>query len=132
MDVCHKDIAVFFVFSGAKSIGCITYHAFIFVKTIGEGEWQTTLDLFSPLGRFCCNFYCHCGNIWYKSLMEFHLIGYHHIYSLQGSMSQPWCNLIISDRILMCLRLISLIQNWVMAHLCFVQTFSRNGALKLM
>lgn len=36
MDVCHKDVPVFFVFSGAASIGCITYHAFIFVKTIGE------------------------------------------------------------------------------------------------
>lgn len=129
MGVCHKDIPVFFLFSGAASISSITYHAFIFVKTFGKSRG---LDLFSPLGHFCCNFYCHWGNIWYKSLMTFHLIGYHQIYSLQGSMSQPWCGLIISALILMCLPLISPIQNWVMAHLCFVQTFSRNWALKQM
>lgn len=35
--------------------------------------------LFSPLVHFCCNFYCHCFNLWYKSLMAFHLIGYHQI-----------------------------------------------------
>ncbi len=47
MDVCHKYIPVFF--SGAASIGCITYHAFMFVKTFGKSR---TLDLFRPPETF--------------------------------------------------------------------------------